>query len=52
MLTPAEQAILDRINDDELIAWVQALTRIPSVWKPETGEGEAAAATWVADRCR
>lgn len=52
MLTPIEQSALDRIDDDELIAWVQALTRIPSVWKPETGEGEAAAATWVAERCR
>ncbi|HRF47066.1 MAG TPA: M20 family metallopeptidase [Anaerolineales bacterium] len=52
MITQAEQAVLDRIDDDELIAWVQALTRIPSVWKPETGEGEAEAAAWVAERCR
>ncbi len=52
MITPTEQAVLDNIDDDELIAWVQALTRIPSVWKPETGEGEAAAAAWVAERCR
>ena len=52
MITSTEQTVLDRINDDELIAWVQALTRIPSVWKPETGEGEAVAAAWVADRCR
>lgn len=52
MITPIEQAVLDRIDDAELIAWVQALTRIPSVWKPETGEGEAAAAAWVAERCR
>ncbi len=52
MLSPTEQAAVDRIDDAELIAWVQALTRIPSVWKPETGEGEAAAAAWVAERCR
>lgn len=52
MITPAEQAVLDLIDDAELIAWVQALTRIPSVWKPEVGEGEAAAAAWVAERCR
>ena len=52
MITPTEQAVLARIDDAELIAWVQALTRIPSVWKPETGEGEAAAAAWVAERCR
>ncbi|MBL8095551.1 MAG: M20 family metallopeptidase [Anaerolineales bacterium] len=52
MITSAEQTVLDRIDNAELIAWVQALTRIPSVWKPETGEGEAAAAAWVAERCR
>ncbi|MEZ4681599.1 MAG: M20/M25/M40 family metallo-hydrolase [Caldilineaceae bacterium] len=34
------------------IAWVQELTRIPSVWRPERGEGEEAAARWVEERCR
>ncbi|MFZ4659436.1 MAG: M20 family peptidase, partial [Caldilineaceae bacterium] len=52
MLSTIEQEVLQRINDDELIEWVQALTRIPSVWRPERGEGEAAAAAWVAERCR
>ncbi len=52
MITPQEQAVLDLIDDDELIAWVQALTRIPSVWRPDVGQGEEAAARWVADRCR
>jgi succinyl-diaminopimelate desuccinylase len=51
MLSPLEQQILDQINDEQLIAWVQELTRIPSVWRPERGEGEAAAAQWVATRC-
>ena len=51
-LTELEQAVLARIDDDELIRWVQALTQIPSVWKPETGEGEEAAARWVEARCR
>ncbi len=52
MITPDEQAALAQIDDDELVRWVQELTRIPSVWRPETGEGEAAAAQWVAERCR
>ncbi len=52
MLTAQEQLVLNQIDDDELIAWVQALTRIPSVWRPEQGVGEAAAAQWVAERCQ
>lgn len=52
MLSRVEQEVLAYIDEDELIAWVQALTRIPSVWRPEQGEGEAAAAQWVAERCR
>ncbi|MCW1969895.1 MAG: M20 family metallopeptidase [Anaerolineae bacterium] len=52
MITPLEQTVLDCINDDELIGWVQALTRIPSVWKPELGIGEEAAARWVQARCQ
>jgi succinyl-diaminopimelate desuccinylase len=51
-ISSEEQRVLSFINDDELIAWVQALTRIPSVWKPETGEGEEAAARWVEARCK
>lgn len=52
MLTPIEQEVLALIDDAQLIHWVQALTRIPSVWRPEEGEGEAVAAQWVAERCR
>ncbi len=52
MISPLEQQVLDRLDDAELIRWVQELTRIPSVWKPETGEGEEAAARWVEARCR
>ncbi len=51
MLSAAETHALSLIDDDELIHWVQDLTRIPSVWKPETGQGEAAAAAWVEARC-
>lgn len=52
MLSAVEQTVLDQIDETQLIAWVQALTRIPSVWRPESGSGEAAAARWVAERCR
>ncbi len=52
MITQTEQAILDLIDDELLIDFVQQLTRIPSVWKPETGEGEEFAARWVEARCR
>ena len=52
MLSPLEEQVLGRIDDELLIRRVQELTQIPSVWKPETGEGEAAAAAWVAERCR
>ena len=52
MLSTLEQAVLHYIDDDELIDWVQAFTRIPSVWRPEEGQGEEAAARWVAERCQ
>lgn len=52
MISANEQRVLDLINDDELIAWVQELTRIPSVWRPAEGLGEEAAARWVETRCR
>jgi len=52
MLSPREQQVLARIDDAQLIAWVQELTRIPSVWRPARGEGELAAARWVEARCR
>jgi succinyl-diaminopimelate desuccinylase len=52
MNNTAEARALAHIDDDMLIDWVRQLTRIPSVWKPETGEGEEAAARWVEARCR
>lgn len=52
MISPLEHHVLDQIDHDLLIRWVQELTRIPSVWRPELGQGEAEAAAWVADRCR
>lgn len=52
MLSQPEQKIIDQIDDEELIVWVQELTRIPSVWQPRQGIGEEAAARWVEARCR
>lgn len=52
MLTSTEQKVLDYINDDLLIDWIQQLTRIPSVWRPAENEGEEKAARWVEKRCR
>ena len=52
MLSPREQTVLAHIDDGQLIDWVQTLTRIPSVWRPEEGEGELAAARWVEQQCR
>lgn len=51
MRSRLEETILNQIDDDELISWVQALTRIPSVWRPQTGVGEEAAARWIEARC-
>lgn len=51
-MTDLEKRALALVDDTELIRWVQELTRIPSVWKPDTGEGEEAAARWVEARCR
>jgi len=52
VISPLEEQIIAQIDDTQLIRWVQELTRIPSVWRPERGEGEEAAARWVAERCR
>lgn len=51
-MTDVEQRVLNGIDDAELICWVQELTRIPSVWRPEQGRGEEEAARWVETRCR
>jgi succinyl-diaminopimelate desuccinylase len=52
MLSSLEQTALNQINDAELVRWVQELTRIPSVWRPNEGIGEEAAARWIETRCR
>jgi succinyl-diaminopimelate desuccinylase len=52
MISEQELLAISHIDDDELICWVQELTRIPSVWKPDENAGEEAAARWVEARCR
>lgn len=52
MLSQLEQQAIAKIDDEELIRWVQELTRIPSVWRPQEGVGEEAAARWVEARMR
>jgi succinyl-diaminopimelate desuccinylase len=52
MLSALEAQLISQIDDNEVIRWVQELTRIPSVWRPEQGVGEEAAARWVEARCR
>jgi succinyl-diaminopimelate desuccinylase len=47
MLTDVEKRVLDHIDPDEVIAWTQELVRIPSVYRPQTNEGEEQAAAWV-----
>jgi succinyl-diaminopimelate desuccinylase len=51
-LSTLEAQVLCHVDDAELIRWVQELTRIPSVWRPEEELGEEAAARWVEARCR
>jgi len=52
VISSLEQDALNCIDDAELIRWVQDLTRIPSMWRPDEGLGEEAAARWVEARCR
>lgn len=52
MLSSHERNVIDLIDDEELIGWVQQLTRIPSVWRPQEGVGEEKAARWVSVRCQ
>lgn len=52
MISPAEQRVLDQIDDGQLVDWIQQLTRIPSVWKPDLNQGEEEAARWVEARCQ
>lgn len=50
MLTELEQRVLDHIAPEQVIAWTRELVRIPSVYRPQAGEGEEQAAAWVRAR--
>ncbi len=50
MLTDVEKRLLDCIDPNEVVAWTRELVRIPSVYRPQTGEGEEQAAAWVRAR--
>lgn len=52
MLSSLEQKVINQIDNEELIRWVQELTQIPSVWRPHEGIGEEAAARWIEARCQ
>jgi succinyl-diaminopimelate desuccinylase len=50
MLSDLERRVLQHINPDEVVEWTRELVRIPSVYHPQTGEGEENAAQWVKAR--
>jgi len=52
MLSKLEQRALSLLDEDRIIEWTQELVRIPSVYRPETGEAEEDAARWVEARFR
>lgn len=53
MLNATENQILSFVNDDQVVAWTQELTRIKSVVGEDPAqENEAEAAAWVADRLK
>jgi succinyl-diaminopimelate desuccinylase len=50
MITELEKRVLSLLDEDQIIEWTQQLVRIPSVYRPEKGEAEEAAARWVQAR--
>jgi len=50
MINDAEKRVLEHLDPDEAIRWTQELVRIPSVYRPQTGETEEQAARWVEKR--
>lgn len=50
MLSASEERVLEHLDTDELVRWTQELVRIPSVYRPQTGEAEEEAARWVEKR--
>ncbi len=50
MITELEERVLSLLDEDQIIEWTQELVRIPSVYRPDRGEGEEEAARWVEAR--
>lgn len=50
MITELEKRGLSFVDEDLVIRWTQDLVRIPSVYRPESGEAEEPAARWVEAR--
>jgi succinyl-diaminopimelate desuccinylase len=50
MLSQIEQRVLEHIDPHQVVTWTQELVRIPSVYRPQTGEAEEQAAAWVCER--
>ncbi|MHB1132280.1 MAG: M20 family metallopeptidase [Chloroflexota bacterium] len=50
MFTESERRVLDQIDADRVVEWTRELVRIPSVYRPQTGEAEENAARWVQAR--
>ncbi|MBN1135193.1 MAG: M20 family metallopeptidase [Anaerolineae bacterium] len=49
-ITNVERRILSLVNENQVIQWTQELVRIPSVYRPEQGQAEEAAARWIEAR--
>ncbi len=52
MLSEVESKALQHVNPDEVVQWTRELVRIPSVYRPQTGEAEENAAKWVQTRLK
>jgi len=50
MLSDLESKVLQHIDPDQVVEWTRELMRIPSVYRPQTGEAEENAARWVKAR--
>lgn len=52
MITDLEKRALSAIDRELVVRWTQELVRIPSVYRPDSGEAEEPAARWVEGRLR
>lgn len=49
MITENERRVLELIDPEQVVEWTRHLVRIPSVYRPQSGEAEEAAARQVKD---